>query len=351
MTLELQANEHQQPYWTIRLADLNDADTLAALFRLVYGNSTHPCQSAGNIRNGIASRQELWFLAEADSQVIGCISVITHSWNRSSEIGCGIVHPAFRNCGLGSRLIQACIGKLGCGSTLGFYLARSRTPHLLANRIAGFHSVFIGHDGGRHISSGTREVHMLAIAESASTNFRHIAPDHGAASRSCLVQENVYGPLGLRPIRGYYPDICFAGSPGEEGNAMFEYSFDSVADALELRSYCGPWEMEADIADHLEDFTLRHRDVSYISAQVLADKAELIQRMVEMGFKITAYLPAWCWYQKARYDCLMLVKSQFAEQPAMNGLESSFENLDRAWTMLAGRFLDSSASAAGRLAA
>jgi hypothetical protein len=119
---------------------------------------------------------------------------------------------------------------------------------------------------------------------------------------------------------------------------MFRFSFDRSADAIDLLGDSSPRRTEADVAQGILHFVSSHRGAAHISAQVLADKAELIRTMLYIGFVITGYLPAWHWHEGARYDCVMLVKRQREDTPSRNGLESEIDQLNLELATLAVRF-------------
>ena len=69
------------------------------------------------------------------------------------------------------------------------------------------------------------------------------------------------------------------------------------------------------IAQAFAQFLTRFPAAQHISAAVLVDKEELIGHMRRMGFAITPYLPAWYVLARERYDCVLLVKRLFREEP------------------------------------
>ena len=57
---------------------------------------------------------------------------------------------------------------------------------------------------------------------------------------------------------------------------------------------------------------------------------DLIRRMRKMGFAITAYLPAWYACDGKRYDCVMLVKRRFTQEPVAHGTAEAIVRFDQA---------------------
>ena len=328
-----------------------DAERIAGLFRTVYGRTSHPCQDPDNVRAGIGAGNEVWHIAEVGPELAGCMCVIKHRWNRSSELGRAIILPHHRSFPLCYRLTRACLGELdSTGSTLSFCVVRSHTAYSLANRIGGRAWTPVGHDGGRNMANGAHEYHLYAIAKPRERQFQHLAPVRGAAAQSLFVHDAVYAPLGLAPAGGPYPNVFFAGAGDGASDSPFRYLFDPMANAIELSGDSGCRKTEADVARSIGLFVQRHRAAAHISAQVLADKAELIRTMLDTGFEITAYLPAWHCHEGTRYDCVMLVKRQRQGTLATNGFESEIDQLSAGLGTLVAEFQGSGDAALVRAA-
>jgi GNAT superfamily N-acetyltransferase len=329
----------------IRRARFEDAAGLAELFGLAYGDTSHPCRDAGVIAAGMALGRERWFVAESGSQLVGCMSSVKHTWNQSAEVSYGVVHPDFRQSGLGAQLVSTCARTLDTHSLV-HYQPRSASSHRMLRR-GGLSGTLVGHDGGRHIANGVREFHMFAIARWRSRVYRHIAPSAGAASRSSWIRRQAYEPLGMAPLPGGYPGFCLVGPPGGTPGSLFDCIEYPDSDAIEItRSRGSQGEME--VADRLERFLSSQGGSAHISLTVLADKSRFISRVLSMAFSISAYLPAWLGYRLRRYDCVMLVRRRFEKRPAMNGLEEEVGSLDAAWSSLGEEFRE---RATGRAAA
>ncbi|MFC5474745.1 hypothetical protein [Paraherbaspirillum soli] len=327
----------------IRPGTVEDANDLAELFCITYGQTTHPCQSPDFIRNGIASNNELWFVAEADSSIEGsiggCLCVARHSWNRTWETCYAIIHPRLRSSlsGLIYRLVRTGHENLRPEPwELGFYTPRTPAAHRVMSKTNA--PVLVGHDGGPNLVDGLREYHMMAIHRPTVAGFSHVSPLNGPVGRSPFIQQHLYAPLALQPTPGAYPSVCFTGSPGAEKDSLFRYSHDQAASAITLSEYVGSGTTEWEICADLEAFAARDRTIAYMGAYILADKVELIRKMLETGFVITAYLPAWHLHRNSRYDCVMLVKRSFSKIPEKRGFDADIEALDRAYVQLAAEF-------------
>ena len=68
---------------------------------------------------------------------------------------------------------------------------------------------------------------------------------------------------------------------------------------------------------------LKRRGTTACRRDRAADKLTLVKAMLDAGFRITAYLPAWHWSRGARYDCLLLARRDngFASK---NGLDAQY---------------------------
>ena len=64
----------------------------------------------------------------------------------------------------------------------------------------------------------------------------------------------------------------------------------------------------------------------HVRAYVLIDKEDMVRHMRSFGFEITAYLPAWHLHRERRYDCLLLVKRNYAGEPVAHDLANIIDN-------------------------
>jgi hypothetical protein len=110
---------------------------------------------------------------------------------------------------------------------------------------------------------------------------------------------------------------------------FFEYDPASPSQALQITNVAAPRADSDCVADALESFLGDFPEAQHVSACVLIDKEDLIVRMRKMGFAITAYLPAWYACDGKRYDCVMLVKRNFSEEPAAHGTAEAIARFDR----------------------
>ncbi|MBK5416146.1 hypothetical protein [Pseudomonas sp. TH31] len=319
--------------FVLRSGKVEDAEDLAALFRVSYGQTTHPCQSPPYIYNAIVSELQEWFVLEIDSSIVGCSCIARRTWNQSWESCYGVVHPGARRSGVISSLIKLSLeGHDPEFMELGFYVPRSHSIHAIMNQIRK--GVLVGHDGGPNMVDGIREYHFTAIHPPAAGEFTHIAPPYVTASNPSFIKDHLYESLGLQPVPGAYPSACFTGPPGTEEHASFLYSCDEMANAFTLSGYTGAAITEYEVFLELKALIALWAESAYIAAYILSDKVELISQMVTLGFVITSYLPAWHVHAGARYDCVMLVRHNFLQSPQSHGFDSEIAFFDHAYSEL-----------------
>ena len=335
--LMIQIN-HERPQFTIRRGTVSDVLHLCSLFEREYGNTSHPCRDERYVRNAMSNNSEIWFVAEDErGTAIGCVSVSYNAQNRSWEFGRAMISRRHRQLGVLSSLMRSVIDAMPVTDhDLSFAIARND----VALRALEGHveSVVTGHDGAPNMVHGVREHHVVAIEKFRSPGFRHCLPLSPIFRESVFLRSEILEPLGLAGTPEPYPDTCFWGH-GNDCSDGFTFRRDDRVDAHYLcRHIGGPFMTERDIAADLLRF-LKHRSTTaYVGAIVLADKLMLIRTMLEAGFHITAYLPAWHWSRGARYDCVLLARrgSGFA---STTGLDAYIDALDAAYHDIAQRIL------------
>ncbi|KGX48446.1 GNAT family N-acetyltransferase [Burkholderia pseudomallei] len=326
------------PKFTIRRAAVSDIVRLCSLFEREYGNTSHPCLDECYVRNAMASNSEIWFVAEEEREnAIGCMSVSYNAQNRSWEFGRAMISRRHRQLGVLSSLMQSAIDAMPANDhDLTFAIARND----VALRAFQGHvdSLVTGHDGAPNIVHGVREHHVVVIGKSRSPGFRHCLPLSPIFRESVFLQNEILEPLGLAGTPEPYPDICFWGR-GNVFSDSFTLRQDDRVNAYYLcRHIGGQFMTERNIATDLLRFLKRRSKSAYVGAIVLADKLMLIRIMLEAGFRITAYLPAWHWSRGARYDCVLLVRrgSGFASR---NELDVHIDKFDTAYHEIGQRIL------------
>lgn len=319
--------------FVLRSGKVEDAEELASLFRISYGETTHPCQNTLYIYNAIVSELQEWFVLENDSSIVGCLCIARRTWNRTWESCHGVVHPGARRSGGISSLIKLSFEGFDPNPIeIGFYVPRSKASYSIMSQIRK--GVLVGHDGGPNTVEGIKEYHFTAIHPPTADEFRHIAPSYVSELKSSFIKDHLYDPLGLQPVNGAYPNTYFTGPPDTEEHCSFLYSCDAMADAFTLSGYTGTATSEAEVFLELKSAIAIWEKSAYIGAYVLADKVELISKMVALGFVMTAYLPAWHLQVGTRYDCVMLVRHNFSKPPQSHGFDYEVALFDQAYSEL-----------------
>ncbi|OXI92463.1 hypothetical protein CFB41_35690 [Burkholderia sp. AU33803] len=322
----------------IRRGTVSDTSGICALFEREYGDSSHPCLDAGYVRRAVSNKSELWFVAEEETHAtIGCMSVSYNAQNRSWEYGRAMISRHHRHLGVLSALMQSAIDTLPAADhDLAFAIAR--TDIALRALLRHLDGVVVGHDGSPDSAHGVREHHVIALETFRSPRFKHCLPLSPIFRESDVLRSAIFEPLGVAGTPAPYPDTCFWGH-GYECADDFTFRVDERADAIYLCQHAGgPYMTERDVTADLLRFLKRRGTTTYVGAIVLADKLTLVKAMLDAGFRITAYLPAWHWSRGARYDCLLLARRDhgFASK---NGLDAHIDVLDAAYREIGQRIL------------
>lgn len=325
---------------TTRPARMQDADQLASLFQMAYGESSHPCQDADYLRRFLADQRNIYLVEVCDDTVVAGMGVTYHQWHDACEWSHGVTHPEHRRTGIAERLTRqahsACCARQQGDLFLG--LPRGPRTFKIGTEVVNPHMVMTGHDGGMNVANGTREIHVTLVARLPQARFTHITPDLGEITNSATLQKNIWQPLGLRANPGAYPNVNFVGKPATtlSQEHEFSFSFDPACPsrALEIRGFSGKQNNPQQICRALEGLLAAYPTAEHISANVLADKVQLIRGMREMGFELTAYLPAWYKVNRNRYDCVKLVKRRCVEEPDAKGFAPMIASLKQAFAKL-----------------
>ncbi|WP_175964436.1 GNAT family N-acetyltransferase [Burkholderia pyrrocinia] len=318
----------------VRRGTAHDAPALADLFRSTYGDSTHPCQNPAYIRDAIAQQNDHWYIAQVADRIVGCLSVIHHTCNRATEFGYAAVDRDQHRTGIISTLLSIGLTNLQSRPAgLVFAVMRSTVAYKAFSKSVP--SVLVGHDGGPNTAHGVREHHLTAIHPPLETrSFVHVSPRHMTYRRSRFIQEQLYAPLGLHHRPGPYPPQFFSG----DASLIDLSAKGSRAEPTNAVGCCRRTALDTlsqdDVASDVRTFIAHNQSVGYLKQIVLADKIRLIRAMLQMGFDITAYLPAWHWHNGMRYDCVMLVKCTF-NAPNRNGFDAEISAFDDAYRQIA----------------
>lgn len=320
---------------TLRPAMIEDAAQISALFKHTYGDSTHPCRNCDHIIDSMASKHDQWWLISRTDSIMGCLCIKRHDWNQAWETSYAIALPCLRAAapGLSLRLLRLALReKPPQPFELCFYMPRTITAHQMMTHVRA--SVLVGYDGGQSLVQGYYEHHMFAIHPNDATPFANATPSHGPAADFPFAQY-LNAALDLPSAPKAYPAACIVGPLSATQDGSFYRSYDHVSNVIMLSGHIRPNATEAEIIADLGVFLSCHPDAYHIGAYVLPDKVSLIKAMLEMGFSITAYLPAWYAEENTRYDCAMLVKRHVRCQPKNHGFDKEIKKFDMVYSELA----------------
>lgn len=317
----------------MRRAQADDAEPLAALYQLTYGESSHPCQDADYMRSFVTNERNIYWVDVCDGEVVAGMCIAEHRWHEGCELGFAITHPSHRRAGLAEALMQLACTTL-CARQQGevlFGYPRVRRIYEIGLKHIQPSFIAIGHDGGRNVANGAREYHMIIYARLPHARFTHVTPRVNDILHSAFVREHIYQPLGLTMTPDEYPELSFAGPLPEEqkpdDGAVFNYDYDqhSPSGALAINGYRGTQTGAGNLSGALADFLAHFPAAQHISADILADKTDLLRELRTLGFEVTAYLPAWYKRGTRRYDCLHVVKRNFKAEPLAHGFADELQ--------------------------
>lgn len=310
----------------LRRAGLDDANQIAALFRLVYESSSHPCKNTPFVADTLQdSETNVWFVSEANGRLSACVGLLRHRWNRSWELVRGLTHPDDRGGGLATMLLQRAIDSAWSSDDCDLVVAfpRNRTMTRIASDAVHPALQVVGHDGGINIASGRREYHLVAVSfGDRRHDFDRVIPTGTSMATAPFVRQAVLAPLSLTGAIGPYPPVLFAGDylrHPDYGPFTFEYHPFCPSDSLEITAYTGPktdpGAIAADLLRTIESFGY----VRHVRMAVLVDKTELCAALCAAGFAVTAYLPGWHLQNGVRYDCVLVTRCLTPEEPVDHG--------------------------------
>jgi hypothetical protein len=315
---------------TIRNATSEDSPSMARLFQLAYGQSSHPCKDAQHVRESICSGSAAWRLAVDQDRVVACVTLIVNVWNHSLELARAVTLPEYRGGGLGTELMQcsvddACTSS-SCDVIVGF--PRSRT---MLRIVSGLKPSMlpVGHDGAINVANGTREYHAITYTPNPGVRFCHHIPASPSLADSEFVHNNIFGPLGFSPERAEYPPQWVVGDGIEHPDLKpFSFGYDPFcpSDAIEITCYNADSRDAGQVARELIVMLDSFYHARHARVVVLVDKSEFIEKLADAGFEVTAYLPAWCLHQGGRYDCVLMVRRRFYAEPTDHGVRDVVEH-------------------------
>jgi molybdopterin/thiamine biosynthesis adenylyltransferase len=317
---------------TPRRATRGDVGQLAALFQAVYVNSSHPFQSAADIEAFLADERNFEIVIEIDQKIVAGAAMTYAAWNDAYEFGRAITHPDFQRQGLAGLVMQQVVQEV-CQRTLGSVFFGFPRVRRVADLSATLEPPFIavGHDDGRNVVNGQREVHLIVYAVPGHARFLHVAPPVPHILHAPFLREHVFRPLGLAMTPGEYPPECFVGPPCRRQHThdgfVFDYEASAPNRAVEIVGHLTPTVPATDVCAQLNGLLQELPNAEHVTVTVLADKVDLIRQLCGAGFQITAYLPAWYAREHGRFDCIQLVRASGIHQPRVQGFDATLATL------------------------
>jgi len=310
----------------VRRAGLQDAPQLAELFRPVYPNSSHPFQRLSDIEDFLSDLRNFEVVVEREQKIVAGAAMTYCAWNDSYELGRAITHPDHQGHGLAALLVQEAVRQV-CARDLGSVFFGFPRVRRIADICFSLQPQFVpvGHDGGRNVANGKREVHLIIYAIPRHAGFVHVAPDSAVGNSS--FRERLYRTMGLTTVSGAYPDAPFIGALHSKCRRHAGFVYDggpsSANNAIEITGYDESATDPAALCQALQSFIAEFRDARHFTVTLLADKVELIQRLLDLGFVVAAYLPAWYAEREHRFDCVQLTRASYTEAATVQGFDNT----------------------------
>jgi len=182
-------------------------------------------------------------------------------------------------------------------------------PHLLP----------VGHDGAINVANGLREYHAVTFAPNPAARFCHYIPRSCLFASSEFVCDKIFRPLGFSPEPGDYPPLWVVGNGIKHADLKpfsFQYDPSCLSNSLEITGCNSSFPDATQAAKALILMLESFYHVRHARLAVLVDKKAFIENLIEAGFEATAYLPAWYREGNTRFDCVLLVRRSFPEEPA-----------------------------------
>jgi GNAT superfamily N-acetyltransferase len=316
---------------------VDDAGAIAALFRLVYESSSHPCKVEAFVSETLERPAvNVWFVAEHEGRLVGCMGMLRHAWNRAWEAVRGLTHPDFRSGGLATALAQRLMDEAWASSDCDLVITfpRNRTILRIISETVRPPLVVVGHDGGINIAGGRREYHLVAMSFRVGETVERLVPSSESLATAPFVLQQVSGRFALNSASGPYPPVLITGNHPvhpDYGPFTFEYHPFCPSDSLEITAYTGSRTEPRAIADELLKTLESFGYVRHVRLAVLVDKTDFVRALCETGFTVTAYLPSWHLQNGFRYDCVLVTRRMTDDEPSDHGIRDLIDYFNQGY--------------------
>jgi alkylation response protein AidB-like acyl-CoA dehydrogenase len=331
----------------IREARAGEAPQIAALFRQTYQESSHPCKDPDFVAKTFASNDERWFVGAVGDRIVACTSSIRHAWNGVYECCRSVTLTEFRGSGLGKRLYAKCLEETcvrrNCDRTISN--PRSWAMFRLMSRDIHPATVLLGHDGAMNVANGQREFHLVGMTSSGHGPLRHVIPAGSKIATDPFVADEILRPLNVVSQVGEYPPEVVVGPECGQNWASGAFSFrlkyepscpSGALEVLGVREISNGRISAPALAMAFRELSRSFAEARHVSVSVLVDKEDVILELAELGFRMTAYLPAW--HRDAatgqRFDAVQLVRRLGEETPVMHGTQDAIARFDGAYRQI-----------------
>jgi hypothetical protein len=326
----------------IRRGVESDAVAIATLFQNAYEQSSHECKDPLYVLRTLQGDDHIWLVVDGATGLRAVTCVRRIAWNRSYETCYSITVPAERGRGLAKVLFLESLvhaqQRDDCDLIVGY--PRNRTMYQLTT--SGFERppVAVGYDGGLNIANGVREYHLITIARNERTRPARVVSRASLPIELEGIRKSVLSSLSFDATLGNYPSTRLVGPRGNGTVHVLgcDVSYRRERGAVNGAVHLTNVQVVEDGADPdaaILRFIGQLGAVPYVGMQVLADKTHLLEQLFELGFEITAYLPAWHAAGGKRYDCLMLVGGIFDRRPTTHGVHDIVDSFRSAFAPIA----------------
>jgi hypothetical protein len=295
----------------------------------MYKDSSHPFRSVVLVSRFLEDDWNFQIVVEKAGRLVASAAMTYQPWNDSYELGRALTVPEFRRNGLACLLMRQVVdwvSEAGLGELFFGYPRVRLIARLGAALIPPL--VVVGHDDGRNVANGSREIHLISCGVLRHARFIHIRPEVAGWAYWRFLLE-IDRSLGLAGVPGEYPPECFVGNSLERPLTIGGWRFDhNPGGALEILGRETNSRSPEQIADELDAVLALINDARHITATVLADKMRIIHALTRHRFRVSAYLPAWYKLRRFRYDCIQLTRRQYPGEPATQDLADYLAALD-----------------------
>lgn len=320
--------------WVTRRASVADAGELTLLFESVYRNSSHPFQSVRDVEEFLRDDRNFEVVVSEGNRILAGAAMTYFEWNDSYELGRAITQPEAQRNGLAALLMRRAVGEVcsrGLGSVF-FGFPRVR-------RIAEIGScleprfVTVGHDAGRNVVNAERETHLIIYALPHHRRFQHVTAPLERRNQPKFLLDEVYGSLGVKLNPGAYPPEAIVGY-GHNSKCVWQgFVLDdsgaSPSGRVEILGDVRREPSARSLGVRLQRLLRKLPRSVHTTITVLADKIDLVRELCDIGFRITAFLPAWYPSGESRYDCIQMVRTVGHVEPVAQGFQDIVERVSQ----------------------